>query len=66
MNSKLKYKEWLEKYFSDMDGWYYLNYDRAVLGFAMTDLGHYKTKDLKEEYKLYLNGTSDNMDAYEE
>jgi hypothetical protein len=62
--NKLKYKEWVKKYFTDMDGWYYLNYDRIKLGFAMQDLAHYKTKDLKEEYKHYLNGTSDNPEAY--
>jgi len=63
---KLNYKDWVKKYFTDNDGWHYSNHELIVLGFAWSDLSHYKTPDLKEEYQHYLKGTADFPEAYEE
>lgn len=63
---KIDYKEWLKKYFEELthDTWISV-YEKVEVGFATSDLSHYRKKDLKECYKKYLNETEDFL-KYEE
>ena len=61
MKSKLSYEKWLSKYFNkDSDHSYWTSiYEKVEVGFAPSDLSHYKEKDLKQCYNKYLDGTED-------
>ena len=63
--SKLLYKEWIEKFFGELGHNYYLLYDTQVRGFSFTDLGFYTKEELKEEYKKYQEGSSEEQEIYE-
>ena len=65
VGNKLKYKDWVKKYFVDNDGHWLSRYEQTEIGFAPGDQSHYKQEDLKNEYKHYLNGTNDFL-KYEE
>lgn len=58
--SKLAYKDWIAKYFDkDSEHSYWTsNYERQEIGFAPSDLSRYREKDLKEEFKNYLDDTN--------